>query len=332
MSATHTQVINQLLNQVVAGTVRHIVSGFLIDCQARQLSPKTIRAYSQELRYFCDFLDGQGVVGLEELTAEVIRLYLVQLSERRNPGGCHIAYRVIKTFTYWWEQETDGEYRSPIRKVRPPKLNVQPLAPVDLGDVRAMLETCKSVSGAATPTGLATFAGDRDKAIILSLLDSGCRATEFISIDLDDVDLVTGAVYIHQGKGGKSRSVFMGKTTRRAIRAYLKHRQDNCPALWVSLRLQDEGDRLTYSGLRQIVRRRAARAGVPEPGLHAFRRAFCLAMLRAGCDLVTLSRLMGHADLQVLTRYLRQTGDDLQAAHARGSPVDGMGDWLTSSP
>ena len=303
-----TQVLNQLLNQVVAGTVRHIVSGFLVDCRARRLSPKTIRAYSQELRYFCDWLDGQGVVELEELAAEDVRLYLVQLSERRNPGGCHIAYRVIKTFTYWWEQETDGEYRSPVRKVRPPKLNIQPLGPVELGDVRRMVEACKQ---------------DRDKAILLALLDAGCRANEFISIDLSDLDLVTGAVYIRHAKGGKSRTVFVGKTTRRAIRAYLKHRQDSCPALWVT----DEGERLTYSGLRQVIRRAAARAGLPEPGLHAFRRAFAVSCLRNGVDVYSLQALMGHASLQVLKRYLKLTGDDLQAAHMRGGPVDGMGDW-----
>lgn len=42
--------------------------------------------------------------------------------------------------------------------------------------------------------------------------------------------------------------------------------------------------------------------------------------LRNGMDLISLQRLMGHADLQVLTRYLAQTDDDLREAHARSSP------------
>ena len=83
-----------------------------------------------------------------------------------------------------------------------------------------------------------------------------------------------------------------------------------------------DGGRLTYAGLRQVVRRRAEKAGIPEPGLHAFRRAFCLACLRNGMDLVSLQRLMGHADLSLLRRYADQSADDLHAAHARAGPVD----------
>ena len=74
--------------------------------------------------------------------------------------------------------------------------------------------------------------------------------------------------------------------------------------------------------LRQVVRRLALRAGVPEPALHSFRRGYALAMLRAGCDVVTLSRLLGHSDLSLLRRYTKQTGEDLRAAAERHSPGD----------
>jgi integrase/recombinase XerD len=80
---------------------------------------------------------------------------------------------------------------------------------------------------------------------------------------------------------------------------------------------------MTYSGLRGIIRRRAHDAGLKaEPSLHDFRRAFAINMLRSGVDVFALQKLMGHADLQVLRRYLAQTNQDIQAAHMRGSPVD----------
>ena len=79
---------------------------------------------------------------------------------------------------------------------------------------------------------------------------------------------------------------------------------------------------MTYWGLRQIVRRRSSAAKVETPTLHSFRRAFALNMLRAGVDIFSLQKLMGHADLQVLRRYLAQTTDDIAAAHRIGSPVD----------
>jgi integrase/recombinase XerD len=56
--------------------------------------------------------------------------------------------------------------------------------------------------------------------------------------------------------------------------------------------------------------------------LHDFRWAFALNMLRNGCDLITLSRLMGHADLQVLKRYLAQTEEDLWIAYQKASPAE----------
>jgi integrase/recombinase XerD len=59
-----------------------------------------------------------------------------------------------------------------------------------------------------------------------------------------------------------------------------------------------------------------------KPKLHAFRRAFALNMLRNGVDIFVLQRLMGHADLQVLRRYLAQNDQDNQLAHMRGGPVD----------
>ena len=61
-----------------------------------------------------------------------------------------------------------------------------------------------------------------------------------------------------------------------------------------------------------------------QPSIHSFRRAFALAMLRAGVDLLTIARLLGHSDLSLLDRYIRQTGEDLRESHEKGSPVDGL--------
>jgi integrase/recombinase XerD len=82
------------------------------------------------------------------------------------------------------------------------------------------------------------------------------------------------------------------------------------------------GARLRYPGLRQIVRRRAVRAGVSAPSLHGFRRAFALTCLRGGMNIYALLKLMGHADLSVLRRYLQQTGADLRKTHEQAGPVD----------
>ncbi len=136
---------------------------------------------------------------------------------------------------------------------------------------------------------------------------------------MEDVDLDNGSVMVRHGKGGKSRIVFIGQKTRRAIRAYLHWRDERSPALFACR----FGERLTYEGLRQLLERNASKARLPSrPTLHSFRRAFALNMLRNGTDVFALQRLMGHSDLQVMRRYLAQNDGDTQQAHMRGSPVD----------
>ena len=59
-----------------------------------------------------------------------------------------------------------------------------------------------------------------------------------------------------------------------------------------------------------------------KPKLHGFRRSVALNMLSSGVDIFVLQRLMGHADLQVLRRYLAQNDEDNKLVHMRGDPVD----------
>ena len=117
--------------------------------------------------------------------------------------------------------------------------------------------------------------------------------------------------------------VFLENTARKVLRKYVKARNEReelktQEALWVT----KQGDRLAYWGLNEILRRRSRMANVEKPGLHDFRRAFALNYLRNGGRPQTLQRLMGHADMQVLNRYLALTVDDLQKDHHLFSPVE----------
>jgi len=282
---------------------------FLFDRKAQGLSQGTLYYYQAKLKLFASYCDSQAITKISELTPNIIREYLVYLEQKgHNPGGIHACYRVLKTFLYWWEDETEPEgWKNPIRKVKAPKLSNEPIEPVDLDTISKLLATCGD-----------SFTDKRDRALILFLLDTGVRAGELCSIDLVDIDRFFGSVLVRKGKGGKPRMVFIGKKTRKAIRLYFKTRTDTSPALWVT----KNGNRLSYWGLREIIRRRAKRANVPTPKIHDFRRAFALECLRNDVDIYSLQKLMGHADLQVLRRYLAQTTEDIQEAHRKASPVD----------
>lgn len=288
-----------------------LAAAFLLDRKAQNLTKHTQRFYRVHLSIFLDWLDTQSVKIIHELTADTLRRFFISLDERGlNAGGVHAYYRAVRAFLRWYEAEFEPEaWRDPLRKVKPPKVDVVPLEPVPLEHVRAMLGTCEK----------GKFTGERDRAILLFLLDSGVRAGELIALDREDVDTITGDVLIRKSKSRKPRTVFIGRTARRALRAYLKLCEP-ARALFVN----DEGERLKVSGLRQVMRRRAKYAGVPVPSLHGYRRAYALAMVRAKVDLLTIARLLGHSDLSLLHRYIRQTGEDLRGEHERGSPVDGI--------
>ena len=287
-----------------------LIDSFLVDRKAQGLSIETVQFYKKKLNYFAKFCESQAVTQVGQLTPDLLRRYLLGLSDGHNPGGVHACFRTLRTLLLWVAQEEimPLDWRNPIHKVKAPKLPNELLEPITLEDVNALVATCKY-----------SFSGTRDKAMVLGLLDTGARAQEFLNLNLEDVEMATGAVVIRQGKGRKPRMVFLGRKTLRAIRAYFRFRRDTISALWVSV----HGERMTYTALRGLLRRRAQLAGLKEiPTPHDFRRAFALVMLRNGVDVFSLQKLMGHADLQVLRRYLAQTDQDVQTAHMRGSPVD----------
>jgi integrase/recombinase XerD len=287
------------------------IRAFLTDREVRGLADGTLRHYTQKLAPLRDYLRDVGAHSLRDVTPQHLREYLQRLARTHNPGGVHAFYRTARALLRWYEEEEEPEgWNNPIHKVRAPKVPQQVLEPAPLDEVQRMLAQCTGTGRTAR----------RDKALILTLLDTGCRASELLSLTIGDVDLPAGTILVRQGKGGKVRSVFLGKRTKRALGVYLRTREglaDHDP-LFATI----HGTPLRYEGLRDIIRRRADRAGVPPPTLHSFRRAFALNCLRNGMDVYSLQRLMGHADLTILRRYLAQTTDDLQRAHRLNSPVD----------
>jgi len=299
------QTLNSRNNDLVA-----CFDSFIHDRQAQNLSDGTIRFYRVKIKLLLSFLIPLGITQISELTPQLIRDYLIYLEqENHNPGGIHAAYRALKAFLNWWKDEFEPvNWRNPIGKVKPPKVPVEILEPVKSEDALSLLAACDTK----------TVLGLRDCAIILTLMDTGVRASELLSISRKDLDLRNGKIVIRKGKGSKFRIVFISNRTRDAIQSYLKMRTDYSPYLWITKTKSN----LKYSGLRQIMRRRAKDAKINTPSLHSFRRYFALQMLRNGVDIFSLQKLMGHSDIQILRRYLQQTEEDIRLAHRLGGPVD----------
>ncbi len=296
---------------VQVSTLSQEIVAFLTDRQARGLSKRTVEFYRQELAGLRAYLEAQDIDDVLSLTADHLHAYLAQLARRRNAGGVHASYRAVKTFLRWFQVESDplGGWANPIARVRAPRLAVRRGDPLPVKDFLAMLATCDR-----------SFAGDRDRAIQLALLDTGCRAAEFLALDVGDVDLDRGTTIVRGA--GRSRIVFLGSQARRWLRAYLAHRPNASPGapLWVT----QQDARLTYAGLRRIIGQRARRAGVPVPSLRSFRRAFALLSLRGGMSVLCLQRLMGYSSLSGLRCHWIQSQEDLRRGHEQAGPVDSI--------
>ncbi len=289
------------------GTVDEALEGFITDRKSRGLSPRTIDFYIEKLSRFRKYIQEKGILQVVEISTADIRLYLLGLSETCNNGGVHAHYRALRSLFYWWESES-VDFNNPIKKVSAPKVINNPKEGIAINDVMKMVGACK--------TGM----GERDSAILLALVDTGCRASEFLAIDVGNLNLIEGDIQILQGKGGKFRTVYLGRNSRRKVRKYLKTRREVFPhsPLWVT----NDGYRLTYSGLRQIIRRRAGDANVKTPGIHDFRRCFAIEFLRNDGDIFTLQKILGHSSLEMVKRYLALVKADCETAHRKASPVD----------
>jgi integrase len=159
---------------------------------------------------------------------------------------------------------------------------------------------------------------ERDKALVLVLLDTGVRRSELVNIRWGDVDLKSGTIRV-RGKSAKARNfrtVIVSANTRRAL---LKFRRT------VEHDVGDSLFGLTGTGARQVLRRLEERTGIHATP-HDFRRTFTTLCLRDGMDVLTLQGLMGHVTLEMTRQYIRLVDEDLQRAHRKHGPVDR---WLS---
>jgi site-specific recombinase XerD len=292
-------------------TIEDAYSMFLLDGEARRFSAATLEFYRFKLGGFIAWCERQGLTRVTDITAHHIRQYLVELQQQNKSGWTvHGTARSIRTFCYFLVREELLD-ESPMRRVKMPKLDKTLLPAFSRAQVDTLLRACKT---------------DRERALVLVLLDTGLRASELAGLDIQHANAKTGAITVRQGKGRKDRIVYLGARTRKALLRYLAERSHHTPLaettpLFASAKT---GKRLTRSGLEQFTRRLGRLANVHPCTPHMFRRTFALWSLRAGMNVYALAALMGHEDIVVLRRYLNLVEQDTQEAHARHGAVDTM--------
>lgn len=281
--------------------ISQICFEYLKYCQACNYAKGTIQFYKEKLERFIAYSTPLQVINMDQITPDHIRGFVITLQPDHTEGGVHAFYRSLRAFLNWYEFEYEPEnWKNPIKKVRAPRVPEKLLDPVSNDTVEKLIEACRE-----------SDYGIRDKAIILFLISTGARASEILALNRDDVDLNSCAALVRSGKGGYFRFIFFDSDTRKALKKYLKTRDDDHKALWIS-RYQD---RLNYDGLRGIVTRLAEKAGIEAPPLHAFRRAFAVNLLNAKIPDQTIIQLMGQHSIAALRPYTKMSKELLQLAY-----------------
>jgi integrase len=162
-------------------------------------------------------------------------------------------------------------------------------------EISALLSVCMDDP---TPKGV------RDAAMI-SILMAGLRRSEVVNLDISDFDPKTGGLTIRRGKGMKDRITYLPQGASAAVQDWLAIRGDEPgPLLYpVDKAGRIPTRRLTDQAVMFVLQKRAAESSVAAFSPHDFRRTFITELLDTGADVITVSRLAGHADPATTAKY-----------------------------
>lgn len=151
----------------------------------------------------------------------------------------------------------------------------------------------------------------RNHAIFALFLFAGLRKNELLNLKFADVDIENMSIFVRMGKGSKDRIIPMNHTLAQSLNRYLIQRKKSgktCPEFFTC---SNRNRGLTESGLKLISNQLKASSGISFT-IHKLRHTFATLMLEGGCDIYSLSKMMGHSDIKTTTIYLSASAEHLR--------------------
>ena len=295
----------------------------------RRVAARTLVLYRSALVQL-DTLATIAGVDLQQVQTHQVRRWLAELHRGKAPSkglaprSLAIVLAAWRGLYRWW-----GEQRAvasnPVDGVRAPKAG-QPL-PKALSVDHAV-----ALAEHVAPNGDPAL-GARDHAIVELLYGSGLRVGELVALDARAgrdaagwIDRADASAHV-LGKGGKRRSVPVGRSALAALEGWLTYRADMAKADEVALFVSRRGTRLTASQVRSRLRRIAIEAGLPtHVHPHMLRHSFASHLLQSSGDLRAVQELLGHANIATTQVYTQLDFQHLakvyDAAHPRAKRRD----------
>ncbi|MBM3474673.1 MAG: hypothetical protein FJX75_15525 [Armatimonadetes bacterium] len=272
-------------------------------------SRQTLSAYQSDFRQFVQCLgETRREASVEAVDRQAVRAYIAWLRQR-GLSPTSVCRRVASLRSFWrYVRDAGITERDPFVRVSVPKRAKH--LPVCLSAEEA--EVLLRAAGQQASV-LRAF---RDTAALTTLVFAGLRRAELLGLRLRDVDLREGTLRVEHGKGDRTRLVPLSARPLSALRDWLELRPE-CDHGFVFT--SNDRRRLAPKGLAGLLRRALSRAGLNRPGTtaHSLRHTCATLLLRGGCDLHSVQRVLGHRDPATTAIYLSLTLADLRRSVAR---------------
>jgi site-specific recombinase XerD len=298
-----------------AAELSDMLRDFERSLRAERKSPKTILAYMSTGEAFRKFLHAESLpTDVKEIKREHVERYINSLVDRGLKDTTVAShYRCLQQLFRYLEDD-DVIERSPMAKMRPPKMGEVLVPTLSNAEVKALLATCNGND----------FESRRDLAIIALFIDSGLRLSELTGLHRTAIDLDNGVAVV-TGKGNKMRLGRFSGTTGRYLTRYLRARNErkdaDLPALWLGATGRGP---LTSVGIARLITRRGKEAGI-ELHPHMLRHTLAHHYRLNGGDEGSLMTLGGWNSRSMLDRYGKSVAAERAGeAHLRFSPIDNL--------
>ena len=259
-------------------------------------SEKSLKYYRTTIETMLNDLNKK----VKHIVTDDIRKYLTDYQDKKKSSKVTIdnIRRILSSFFSWLEDE-DYILKSPVRRIH--KVKTGTLIKETYSDeaLEIMRDNCTEL---------------RDLAIIDILASTGMRVGELVLLNRNDIDFNERECIVF-GKGNKERVVYFDARTKIHLQNYLNSRNDNNPALFVSLKAPHE--RLQIGGIEARLRGFGKQLGLHKVHPHKFRRTLATMAIDKGMPIEQLQQLLGHRKIDTTLQYAMVKQSNVKIAHRK---------------
>lgn len=279
----------------------------------RNMSPRTIRSYSEDIDDFESFfrnLDGQ--LSWETIDRDIIREWVESMMDRGN-SATSVNRRLSSLRSFYRFALKRGMVEvNPASLVKGPK-KAKPLPQfVKEGEMNRLIDDDR-LWGESYEDALA-------RTIIIMFYETGIRLSELVGLDDTDVDLANRTVKV-TGKRNKQRIVPFGDELASELSQYVEKRDSQVVRTTSGMFLDKKGKRVSHEKVGKMVKESLSKVTtMKKRSPHVLRHSYATAMLNNGAGLESVKKLLGHQSLSTTEIYTHTTFEQLKRVYKQAHP------------